>query len=566
MHWRRYFTESTLLQSFLITLLLFAVSYVTVGWWTDVYQHFYDTAISGELTDYYANAAANPFPEYMPGASVVLNWLGKMYPIRWVAFFLNGILFLSLWVLFNLILKYSISFPWQSRLVLVLFFCVLFFESVVLYHMVRITMFAGIASVSFLIVYNENKILSKRVLPYLLLFVVALWIRCNVHLFVLIFITAVFIVHSKPLKPLVPFWLAFAVFFGYAAKVEFLTDYSKDLSSYFLYNAEFKLYFVGKYTPDLKLTEPLDSIKYQAIKHDILGDELNLSPAFYDRIGIFSNISKFSASQAVYAVQTFLYALVQNVYFIIADIVLIFFYVWLGGNKLKRYKTKTIGLFVFFYLVVFGICFIKMENRFLVPFQVLFLFTIITLHQPKLFSDRKNLVYLLLFAALIFPLSISYTFKKIDYSIQRTAISKNAFEWLGKRHSDKTVVVNAGFVTQNRPYETFYQRKYFKNFYLFNYYASHLSAWYRPYIEKECQCNAGTLYPFYDFLASQKQPVLLLDGDERIKVLEKYLSQVYGKTYVIAPEPAMPLGDDTSTLRFNGFRSELNIFSLKAVQ
>jgi len=125
-------------------------------------------------------------------------------------------------------------------------------------------------------------------------------------------------------------------------------------------------------------------------------------------------------------------------------------------------------------------------------------------------------------------------------------------------------VVNAGFVTQNRPYEIFYQRKYFKGFYLFNYYASHLSAWYRPYIENECKCNAGTLYPFYDFLINQKQPVVLLDGKARINVLQKYLSEVYGKEYVFEPEPVVPLGNDTTTLKFNGFRNELNLYKLKA--
>ena len=559
MTWRRYATQSLALQSLLLTFLLFAISYIAVGWWVDAYQHIYDTAISGELTNYYLPAAANPFPEYMPGAAFILNRLGAWLPIRWVAFFLNGVLFVSVWVLFKQILKYSLAFPWLSRTIVLLFFALLFFESVVLYHMVRITMFAGIAAVSYLIVNDENRLLSKKALPYLLLFIVALWIRSNVHLFILVFITAVFIVHKKPLLPLLPFWVAFILFFMFYCKIVFINDHSKDLNSFFLYNAEFKLYFVGKYVPDLKFTHPLDSIKYLAIKSDILADEQNLGVAFYERVGVFSNLNKFSFNQLMYAVTTFVSATAQNIYFIIADVVLIFFYIFLGGNKIRHYKLKTIALFFFFYATVFAICFIKMENRFLVPFQVLFLFTIITLHQPRLFSEKRNIYYLLIFAFLLFPISFKYIFKKIDYAKSETQEFKNGFDWLRQNYAKEVLVYNTGFVTKNRPYETFYQQKFFKKFYAYNYYSTQFSPMYRPYLQKECNCNIAPLYPFYDFLTEGDKAALLIDNPKRIEVLQTYLDSVYHKRYAI-----QELNSDSLTLK--GFRGGNAIFKLSAAK
>lgn len=547
--------QNPLWQSFVITFLLFALSYLFIGWWTDAYQHYFDTALSGELTNYYLPAAHNPFPEYMPGAAYVLNRLGHLAPVRWVAFFLNGVLFVSIWILFNHILVYSKGFSRTSRWVLLAFFALLFFESVVLYHMVRITMFAGIAAVSFLITGNETKILSKRALPYLLLFVVALWIRCNVHLFILVFVTAVFVVHKKSLKPLIPFWLLFVAFFLFYCKIVFWTDYSKDLNSYFLYNTEFKLYFVGKYTPHLNLSQPLDSIKYLAVKHDILGDEKNLGIDFYERIGIFSNLSKFSFAQVQYAYHTFVSAVIENIYFIVADLLLIFGYILLGGNQLHGFKKKTFGMFLFFYLIVFAICFIKMENRFLVPFQVLFLFTIIKLHRPKLFSEKANTRYLIAFAAIIFPVSIYFIHHKIEFSKNNTKVFKDAMELLRKKYADETLVFNTVYVSYNRPFETFYQRNYFKNFYVFNYYATQFSPTYRPYLEEQCNCNVSELHSFYDYLTKNGNSAVLIDNAERIKVLDDYLYEVYNKKFVF---------EQIDSTQLRSFRFKNDIFLLSA--
>ena len=557
-----YIKEKVWLQALLLTILLFAGSYLTIGWWTDNYQHFYDSVASGELTDYYLPAAYDPFPEYMRGSAYLFNWLGLIYPIHWIAFFLNSLLFISIWILFFQVIKHTKEMPLLSRILLLLFLSVLFFESVVLYHMVRITMFAGIAALSGLIVADEKNYLNKKMIPFFLLFIIALWIRCNVHLFVLIFVSAAFFLHGKSLKPLLPFYLAFILFFLYYCNVVFWTNYDHDLNYYFLYNTEFKLQFVGAYKPDLNLGNHLDSLKYMAVKNNIIADEINLTPEFYKRIGIFTNLSKFSTSQLYYAVYVFGGAMLENIHFIVADIILILFYVFLGGAELKHYKFKTFLLFLFFYSVLFAICFIKMENRFLVPFQVLFLYTIIVLHKPNLFYRKANIIYLIVFLLLIIPLSGYYIWQKIEFSKKETQEFKNSFDLLSKHYGDAVLVINDGFVTKNRPYETFYQKKHFKNFYFFNYYASHLSSWYRPYLEKECNCNPGNIYSFYDFLLKKDCKVLLLDEEKRMDVLKKYLSEVSGKNYEIDSAPIINKADSLQ-LKLRGFTGELTLYEMK---
>lgn len=524
-------TDSFHFKSFLITLFLFTGCYITVGWWTDAYQHMFDTAISGELTNYYLPAAHNTFPEYMYGAAFIFNRLGLFYEQRWIAIFLNSILFVSIWVLFFQILRYSSSFPLVSRIVLVAFFSLLFFESIVLYHMVRVTMFAGIAAMSYLLVNDDDRFFNKKAIPYLLLFAVALWIRSNVHLLVLVFVTGVLIIHKKSLKPLLPFWLVFICVFVFDLVVVFNAAAGNDLNSFFLYNTEFKLHFVADYKPDLKLTQPLDTIKYMAIKHDILADETNLGVDFYHRINIFSNLDRFNTAQLQYVVYTFVTAVTQNIYFIVADVVLIVFYVLLGGGLERNYKLKTIGLFFYFYLILFGVCFVKMENRFLVPFQALFLFTIVTLHKPKLFSEKKNVFLLIVFVIAIFPLSLNYILTHIGYSKDQTTEFKNAFELLRKKHSNEVLIYNTGFITYNRPYEVFYQRKYFKKFYVYNYFATQLSPTYRPYLENECKCDVGKFYTLYDYVLNKHGKALIIDDSARVVILNQYLSKVCNRDY-----------------------------------
>ena len=547
-------------QAFIITILLFSGCFFFFGWWTDAYQHFYDTVVSGELTDYYLPAANDPFPEYMVGAAWFFVRLGQLYPIHWIAFFLQSVLFISIWIIFYQILKHISSFPLVSRALIILFFSLLFAESIILYHMVRITMFAGIAAISVLIVNDEKRYVSLKTLPYLALFTLALWIRCNVHLFILVFISIAFLLHGKSLKPLVPFYLCFSLFFLYYCKVVLWTDCSNDLNFYFLYHSEFKLYYVGNYVPKLNLINHLDSLKYSAIKMDILGDEENLSPKFYEQIGIFTNHSRFSLSQTIYALNTFLFAMKQNVYFVIADVFLIVFYVFLGGKKIKNYKIKTLLLFSFFYLIVFAISFLKMENRFLVPFQVLFLFTIIILHRPNLFSTNRYQFWFLLFLALIIPTSVFYIKQKVDFEKEENRVFEKTFEYLGKEFSDNVLVYNTGFVTKNKPYETFYQRKYFKKFYSYNYFATQLSQWYRPYLEKECNCKLSQLGTFYEYLRIQEYPVLLLDRNDRIKLLENYLLEVNNLPQQFK-EVSVPK-NIKQFLKTQSFRQELNVYRL----
>jgi hypothetical protein len=554
--------ENNKTTAFLITFFLFAISYLTIGWWTDSYQHMYDTAISGELTDYYMPSAHNPFPEYMPGAAYFFNLLGKLYPIRWIAFFLNTILFVSIWILYYQILKYSKEYPPFSKFLVILFFALLFLESIVLYHMVRITMFAGIAALSGIITSQNNKVFTWKNLLFLSLFIVALWIRNNVHLFVLTFITGAFILHKKSIKPLLPFWIAFFLFFAHFCSIVFIPDHKEDLNSFFLYNTEFKLQHQGEYTPDLILKTKEDTIKYNAIQQFILADEIHLPPSYYEEIGLFTNLSKFSYSHAQYAFGQFLGSMSENLHFILADLLLIVFYLVFGGALLKNYQLKTIGLFVFFYAIVLAISFIKMENRFLVPFQVLFLFTIIVLHQPKVFSEKKFQIIFFAFLIGVSVFSYDYIMNKVEYERTNTTYFKKGMEYLKSDFSNNILVYNTGFVTKNRPYEVFYQKNDFKKFYVYNYYGIHLSKWYRPYLEKDCNCSLSNLNSFYEYLYFYDPETVFLESDRRVKPLNDFLQFINNSNLVLSPYIDKSLSLDI--IENLGFDDDMNVFQLKS--
>ncbi len=511
-----------------ITLLLFILSYLTIGWWTDSYQNVYDSVLSGELTNYFL-PTADPFPEYMTGAADLFTRLGRIWPIHWVAFMLNGFLFLAFYVIYLQIIRHTRGLPLVNRMVLLTFFSALFVESVVLYHMVRITMFLGVAGMTNLLfgsAEEQNKWFPRGNWPYLLLFVTALWVRSSVHLFVIAFVTVVMLVHQRSLRPMAIYYAVFGIFFFNYVNIVFLTDHSKDLNALFLYDHEFKLHHTGAFTPDLRLENSLDSLKYRAVKADILGDENNLNREFYQRIGAFSNFSRTGIEQMEYAWWIFYRAMKENIYFLYADIFLILFYILFGGGTLKNYSIKTIGLFIVFYAMVMGISFIKMENRFLVPFQVLFLMVIVLMHRPKLFFDRRYLWLAVLFLVAYIPVTAVYTRYKVLFAKEQYNNFTNSFSWLGDHFPEHILVVNTSFVTMNRPHEVFKQGEPFKEFFIYNYYSFQLSKTYRPFIESKCKCKAGDFHSFYDYLAGQGAPVIVLDNASRVPILEEYLEKV----------------------------------------
>lgn len=545
-----------------ITVLLFSISYLTIGWWTDSYQNVYDSVLSGELTNYFL-PTADPFPEYMTGAADLFTRLGRVVPVHWVALMLNSLLFLAFYVIYLQILRHTRDLPLANRLVLLAFFTTLFVESVVLYHMVRITMFLGVAGMTNLLFGNDerqNRWFPRENWPYLLIFVTALWVRSSVHLFVIAFVTVVMLVHRRPLKPLAIYYAVFGIFFFNYVNIVFLTDHSKDLNALFLYNHEFKLHHAGAFTPDLRLENSLDSLKYKAIKADIVADEYNLGIDFYERIGAFSNFSRTGKEQLVYAWWIFYRAMMENIYFLYVDIFLILSYLLLGGGALKHYRSKTLALFIVFYLMVLGISFIKMENRFLVPFQVLFLMVVVFMHRPKLFYEKRFLWLAVLFLIAYIPVTAFYTYQKVHFAKQQHTNYTESFAWLGEKFPGHTVVMNTVFITMNRPHETFTQGRPFSDFFLYNYYGFQLSKTYRPFLEGKCKCDVGNLHSFYDYLHEHRQPVLLLDNPHRIRVLEEYVDRVWQSPHrferVELPERVQ------SQLHAQSFHDSLSVFRM----
>lgn len=554
--------ENHRIHAFGLTLLLFAVSYLTVGWWTDSYQGFYDSMMSGEFTGFIL-PAADPFPEYLTGATHFFTWLNRLWPMKWVALMLNGLLFTAFYLIYLLILRRTEGMGWAGRIVLLVFFTALFVESVVLYHMVRITMFLGVAALSKVLFDesgNRDRWLPKGVWPYLLLWAVALWVRSSVHLFVMAFVTVVMLVHGRSLRPLMPFWAVFALFFANYVNIVFLTDHSGDLNAQFLYNHEFKLHHAGAYTPQLRLEDGLDSLKYRAVQADILGDEHHLNTAFYERIGAFEGFSRTGWSQLDYGWRMFTRSMAENMYFLYADLFLILSYLFLGGGALRHYRAKTLGLFIIFYLMVLGISLIKMENRFLVPFQVLFLMVIVLLHRPRLFYDRRWVWLAVLFLAAYLPITAGYTMGKVRLSEERHRSFVHAFRWLSDEFGGNSLVFNTAFLTMNRPHERFTEAEAFRDFYIYNYYAFQLSKTYRPFLEKECGCDAGDLHSFYDHLAQRPGEVIILDNVDRIPILEEYLSQVWGSHHRFVPMNVPDgVAADLATL---SFKPGLSVFRL----
>ena len=517
----------------LLTSALFTVSYLIWGWWTDSYQTMYDFAMAGELTEFYA-PSGNTLPEYMPGGTWLFNRLTEFMHIRWISYMMNSLLFVSVFAIYRLLWARTTQVDPLNRWAIMLFFSGFFVESIVLYHMVRTTMFVGIAAVVCVVFRsdNEDSWFKWNDLPYILMFAIAMWIRCNVHLFVLAFLTFGLVLHGKSLKPLASFYILFALAFGYYMNTVFMTDYSKDTHFSFMYDWEFKLYHVGNYEKNLDFSKAEgDSIRYLGATHGILGDEKHVNQEFFERVNAFGKFSRFGPEQLKRALGVFLHSMGENLYYIVADILLLLSYLLLGGEGIKGFRYKTLLLFFAFYGIVLAISILKMENRFLVPFQMVFLLFIVLKHKPYLFYRKKYVWLLAIFLLIDTPYTMYGTQQKINYAKTRYQDYRNTMDYLETNYKGQIVVFNGVINPQSRPFEVFSERKYFSEIYFYNYYAVALSPTFRPYLENECSCDAGTLYSFYEYLASRKEEVILLDNSERMEILKQYLEVISEPSY-----------------------------------
>ncbi|MDA9121147.1 hypothetical protein N9J52_03835, partial [Flavobacteriales bacterium] len=464
----------------------------------------------------------------------LFNQLTLLLHVRWISFMMNSLLFISVFLIFRLLWERTTEVAPINRLSILLFFAGFFVESIVLYHMVRTTMFVGIAAVACVVFRSdtESSWFKWSDLPYIFLFAIAMWIRCNVHLFVLAFLSFGLILHGKSLKPLTSFYILFAIAFGYYFNTVFVADYSDSSHFSFMYDWEFKLYHVGNFEKNLDFSKVEgDSIRYLAATHGILGDEKHVDQEFFERINAFGEFSRFGPEQLKRAVSVFMHSMGQNLYYIIADVLLLLSYLVLGGEGVKGFRYKTLLLFLAFYGIVLAISILKMENRFLVPFQMVFLLFIVLKHKPYLFYRAKYIWLLAIFLLIDTPFTMYGTQQKINYAQDRYNDYRHTMDFLQSNYGDQIIVFNGVINPQSRPYEVFSERKYFSEIYFYNYYAVAVSPTFRPYLESECSCDAGTLYEFYEYLSTQQEEVILLDNAERMDLLKQYLNVISEPKY-----------------------------------
>ena len=509
------------------------VSYLIWGWWTDSYQTMYDFAMSGELTEFYW-PSGNALPEYMPGGTWLFNQLTGWIHVRWISLFMNSLLFISVFLIYRLLWLKTKDLNALSRWGIIFFFTGFFIESVVLYHMVRTTMFVGIASLVCVVLEsdNERSWFKWKYLPYLLLFSIAMWIRCNVHLFVLLFLSFALVLHGRSLKPLSTFYVVFIVAFGYYFNTVFVADHSDSSHFSFMYDWEFKLYHTGDYEKNLDFAKAEgDSIRYLAASNGILGDEKNINDEFFERVNAFGKFNRFGPEQLKRAWSVFVYSMGQNLYYLLADLLLLLAYLILGGQGISHFKRKTFMLFVVFYSILLAISIIKMENRFLVPFQMALLLFVVLKHKPNLFYQKKYVWLLFLFLLIDTPYTLYGTQQKIDYGRSRFSDYRKTMDYLANNHQGEILVLNGVLNPQSRPFQTFEDRNNFKEVYFYNYLAVALSPTFRPYLENECNCDVGYLYTFYEYLAQLDDEVVLIDNPDRIEILEAYLEEISDPEY-----------------------------------
>ncbi len=301
-----------------------------------------------------------------------------------------------------------------------------------------------------------------------------------------------------------------------------------------------------------KLTSPADSIKLEAALEYFISDEVELSPAFYERIGVLP-LEKSLGSFDKYLVGFDLrvaraIGILKQLYmaqpvFLIAYLMAFCVAMLLLVCNRSRHWWKLVLVNIWFVLLLFGVTvFMKMEMRVLAPLVLLELIGLTvfsTFLLPEGWQSLRRNVVLLSLAGLLFMVPAALMVSTLHTESQnfKTASQNiNAF---------KTELAQPGFQNRILVFHSFAWQMLHADIFDVNQFAGNSNFlaidngelyMYPQYKLAMQQCCGGyTMQHLVNYLLEHKEQVIFVSDAGRMDLMERYIETVYGITFNTKP-------------------------------
>ncbi len=272
-----------------------------------------------------------------------------------------------------------------------------------------------------------------------------------------------------------------------------------------------------------------DSVIYMAAKTFMWSDPKVISPSYLRSLinkssSYYTDIEQWK--RACTEVEEI--ALSYKIYLLL---LVFYFCIALLSRTTKKYSIPRILFFEFsfWFLIIFQAYTIKVNDRSFGPYIAIFLFAHIIYFLQFCFNEGyvKALVAFVILLAGFQLKNIQTESDNLKAELNRYQYASDKIRVTGK---NKILILNSTscdyLFLGNIPFHPFNYSD-FHRIYITDGFNMPFLPYYRPYLEKECQCSLYNFPSFWKFLLSHKENVIVVSTDERVQIIEDYVHEVY---------------------------------------
>lgn len=312
-----------------------------------------------------------------------------------------------------------------------------------------------------------------------------------------------------------------------------------------------------------KMKTAEDSAKYIALSNGIVNDPSNINIQFVKRVLDTDNANNFfNKDRFIKSV----YILSQNIraysHIVFACFVLtVYGFILVCRSRKKTYRF--IAFLLYYTFVVFTITYtMTMEARLFDPLLLFFSISVfyfivreLSQRNTSVFKRSKPIGIILLTYCII---SQWFALKATaDNYMSNLTINHKLLTSIRAYGKDKILVPDAyGFmILYFDNYKPFQRGSFdsFKNVFLMDMETFSLKPDYRTFLNKNCNCNSTNLGQFYNYLYENKDDVIFLSCNKRLRLFESYLKTVHKKNYRFKLLANLPDGVSKETTSMSMF-------------
>lgn len=523
------------IQALILALLCMVFCYFVYGFYYVEYEGLFDSFYSGKLT-----------PGFQFRSIYFLGNVGISYAYSILYQYFNTIEWLSWIYAFYLLIACSLFFNiilhllhkqlngWVKLVFLLCIYSLIILDNNMHFIYTRVSYMMCASALATLIVFFQTKeTVPKRPLLFFAIqvfFVLGTLTRVETSIATLLLMLTFAFLYLNSIKQILVLF-AFPVLFVLVVSTAITIELNTSTEFHIQVEPEIEAQYAERNNTvplSTRLTRK-DSVIYMAAKSIMWSDPKVISPSYLRSLinksnSYFTDIGQWKRA----CTEVVDIALTYKIHLLL---IVFFFCIAVLSRTTKQYSIPRILFFEFsfWFLIVFQAYTIKVNDRSFGPYIAIFLFCHIIYFLQFCFNERYAKV-LLVFVLLL----TGFQLKNIQTESNILKAEFNRYQYASDKirgtGKNKILVLNSTscdyLFLSNKPFHPFNYTD-FNRIYITDGFNMPFLPYYRPYLEKECQCNLYNFPSFWKFLLLHKENVIVLSTDERVKIIEDYVHEVY---------------------------------------